>query len=133
MKSRIEQVFADRRLELGPRPAPTSPWSHWRLTRDDEGVAWLIFDKQGASANTLSAEVLVELDAILAELEHQPPKGLVLRSAKPSGFIAGADIAEFENAKDATAVEKDIARAHAVVDRLEHLKFPTLAVVHGYA
>ncbi len=30
------------------------------------------------------------------------------------------------------AVETQIARAHAVVDRLEAVKFPTVAVIHGF-
>jgi 3-hydroxyacyl-CoA dehydrogenase/enoyl-CoA hydratase/3-hydroxybutyryl-CoA epimerase len=132
MQSTFETVFAAKRLELGPEPAGAGPWSHWRLTRDEEGTAWLILDKKGASANTLGSDVLVEFEAVLTELERQPPKGLVLRSGKASGFIAGADITEFETIKDAALFEKELARAHALLDRLERLHFPTLAVIHGF-
>src|SRR5262249_36756271 len=76
---------------------------HWRLARDEDAVAWLALDKAGTSANTLSEEVLAELDQVLAELEREPPKGLVLRSAKPAGFIAGADIGEFRGMTDVVA------------------------------
>ena len=61
---------------------------------DADGVAWLTLDKAGASANSLSREVMEELDAMLAELERAPPKALIVTSAK-RGFIAGADIKEF--------------------------------------
>ena len=74
------------------RPAPIS---NFRLTHDGDGIAWLLFDRAGASANTLSADVLNEFDYVLAALENQRPAGIVIRSAKPSGFIAGADVNEF--------------------------------------
>ena len=65
-------------------------YRHWKLDRDTDGIAWLSFDKAGTSTNTLSADVFEELRAMLAELATAPPKGLVIRSAKENGFIAGA-------------------------------------------
>ena len=135
MHSKIMDVLADRVLELGPRntePPEQDVYRHFRLTRDADGIAWLLFDRAGASANTLSADVLEEFDAVLAALEVHRPAGLVLRSAKTSGFIAGADVNEFRGATDARLVETGIGRAHAVIDRLEALKIPTVAVIHGF-
>ncbi len=125
-------LLGDRVLELGPRPGPDSPYRQFRLTRDVDGIAWLLFDRAGASANTLSADLLEELELVLAALETQRPTGLVIRSAKPSGFIAGADVNEFRGAADPWPVEIAIGRAHAVIDRLEGLKIPTVAVIHGF-
>src|SRR5262245_27965715 len=137
-------ILGPRNLELGPlasRPGAPPPmeeggegakWRHWKLALDDAGIAWLAIDKAGASANTLSEEVLTEPNDVLAQLEGAPPKGVVLRSAKPSGLIAGADIGEFRPMVDAAAVEARLTQAHAVVDRLDQLKVPTVAVVHGY-
>jgi 3-hydroxyacyl-CoA dehydrogenase / enoyl-CoA hydratase / 3-hydroxybutyryl-CoA epimerase len=125
-------VLADRVLELGPGPEAPSPYRHFRLTRDADGVAWLLFDRADTSANTLSADVLTELDSVLAGLESKRPTGLVIRSAKVSGFIAGADVNEFRGATDPHAVETAIGQAHAVIDRLEALKFPTVGVIHGF-
>ncbi|TAK49700.1 MAG: fatty-acid oxidation protein subunit alpha [Xanthobacteraceae bacterium] len=132
MDSKVFKVFANRALELGPPPSDQGPWQHWRLTLDDDGIAWLLIDRREASANTLSAEVLTELDAVLATIEGNPPKGLVIRSAKTSGFIAGADVTMFRGMTDAAAVAAAIGRAHAVIDRLEALRFPTVAVIHGF-
>jgi 3-hydroxyacyl-CoA dehydrogenase/enoyl-CoA hydratase/3-hydroxybutyryl-CoA epimerase len=132
MESHILDVLADRVLELGPKPAANGPYRHFKLTRDADGVAWLLFDREGASANSLSADVLAEFDTVLAGLENERPAGLVIRSAKTSGFIAGADVNEFRGATDAAVVETQIARAHAVIDRLEAVKFPTVAVIHGF-
>ena len=56
--------------------APTRDWS---IERDAEGIAWLTFDKAGASTNTLSAEALEALRAILRELS-----GATGRAGEPS-------------------------------------------------
>ena len=125
-------VLADRVLELGPKPDTGGPYRNFKLTRDADGIAWLLFDRENASANTLSSDVMEEFDAVLAALESQRPTGIVIRSAKPSGFIAGADVNEFRGATDPRAVETQIGRAHAVIDRLEGLKIPTVAVIHGF-
>src|SRR6202035_5152210 len=119
MESRIMDALGDRVLELGPKPEASGPYRHFKLTRDTDGIAWLLFDREGAGANTLSADVMAEFDAVLTALESQRPTGLVIRSAKPSGFIAGADVNEFRGATDPQAVETSIGRAHAVIDRLE--------------
>ncbi|MFZ2160106.1 MAG: 3-hydroxyacyl-CoA dehydrogenase NAD-binding domain-containing protein [Bradyrhizobium sp.] len=132
MDSRIMNLLGDRVLELGPAPDATSPYRNFKLTRDADGIAWLLFDREGASANTLSADLIEELESVLAALESQRPAGLVIRSAKKSGFIAGADVNEFRGATDPWPVEIAIGRAHAVIDRLEALKIPTVAVVHGF-
>ncbi|MBI5261110.1 MAG: enoyl-CoA hydratase/isomerase family protein [Bradyrhizobium sp.] len=132
MDSRIMHVLGDRVLELGPALQPGGPYRNFKLTRDEDGIAWLLFDREGASANTLSAEVMQEFNAVLASLEAERPAGLVIRSAKPSGFIAGADVNEFRGADDPGMVEAAIRDAHAVIDRLEALRLPTVAVIHGF-
>src|ERR1700682_3421908 len=132
MDSAIMDVLGDRVLELGPTPDASGPYKNFKLTRDADGIAWLLFDRDGASANTLSADLIEELDRVLAELEGQRPSGLVIRSAKKSGFIAGADVNEFRGVTDPRAVETQIGRAHAVIDRLEALRIPTVAVIHGF-
>jgi 3-hydroxyacyl-CoA dehydrogenase / enoyl-CoA hydratase / 3-hydroxybutyryl-CoA epimerase len=131
--AKVWDTLVPRNLELGPPAAGgQGTWKHWKLTRDDDGVAWLILDKQGASANTLSEDVVTEFADVLGDLERNLPKGLVLRSGKPSGFIAGADIGEFLGMTDAAEIEARLTRAHVVVDCLDKLGAPTVAVVHGY-
>ena len=76
-------------------------YQHWKLETDGDNIVWLSFDKKGASANVLSADVMAELDQIFDELRANNPRGLIIRSAKDSGFIAGADVEEFTRIKDA--------------------------------
>jgi 3-hydroxyacyl-CoA dehydrogenase / enoyl-CoA hydratase / 3-hydroxybutyryl-CoA epimerase len=105
----------------------------WKLERDAEGIAWLSFDKPNTSANVLSAAVLAELNEHLATFEREPPRGLVLISAKKSGFIAGADIREFTGIRDETSGYTLIRRGQQVFDRLEALSCPSVAAIHGFA
>ena len=105
---------------------------HWRLDTDREGIVWLSFDKADASANVLSAGAMAELDAILDELQARSPRGLVIRSAKESGFIAGADIEEFTRLKDADGAMRMVKRGWDLYSKLAALPFPTLALVNGF-
>jgi 3-hydroxyacyl-CoA dehydrogenase/enoyl-CoA hydratase/3-hydroxybutyryl-CoA epimerase len=128
-------ILGDRNLELGPFTAGepnAGPWQHWRLRSDEDNIAWLLFDKKDASANTLDEATLTELNAVLDKVEQERPRGLVIRSAKPSGFIAGADIAQFRNATDPAAIETMLTKGHAVLDRLDNLPLPVIAVIHGF-
>jgi 3-hydroxyacyl-CoA dehydrogenase / enoyl-CoA hydratase / 3-hydroxybutyryl-CoA epimerase len=131
----VLDVFRTRALELGPFAAgeqDSGPWTHWRMRADGDNVAWLLIDKKDTSTNILSEEVLTELDAILNKVEQDRPRALVIRSAKQGGFIAGADISEFQGVTDSAKIEARIARGHAVLDRLDRLPLPTIAVIHGY-
>ena len=132
MDSRIMDVLGDRVLELGPKVVEAGPYRNFKLTHDGDGIAWLLFDRAGTSANTLSPDVMEELDLVLTALESQRPAGVVIRSAKTSGFIAGADVKEFQGAADSRLDTTGIDRAHKVIDRLEALKIPTVAVIHGF-
>ncbi|MGH8210448.1 MAG: enoyl-CoA hydratase-related protein, partial [Steroidobacteraceae bacterium] len=105
----------------------------WKSSTDDEGILWLTLDKPGTSANVLSSEVLIELDALLRPLQQSPPRAVVVLSAKKSGFIAGADIKEFTGITDAESGYRLIHGGQQVLDRLAALTCPTVAALHGFA
>lgn len=119
------------RLEIGGPVSKPGPGG-WSLMRRPDGIAWLVLDAPDLSTNRIDAPMLAALNDILAGLEANPPKGLVLRSAKRSGFMVGADIAQFRGVSDADLMATELAKLHAVFDRLEALPFPTVAVVHGH-
>src|SRR5688572_10479554 len=105
----------------------------WVLTTDDDGIACLSFDKPGTSTNVLSRDTLVELDTHLQALRAQSPRGLVIRSAKASGFIAGADVKEFVQLSSADQAYELVRAAQKILDNLEALPCPTVAIIHGFA
>ncbi|HEY9192346.1 MAG TPA: enoyl-CoA hydratase-related protein, partial [Methyloversatilis sp.] len=106
--------------------------NNWRLVRDAEGIAWLSFDRAGESVNTLSSSAMRELDEVLDMLDAAPPRGLVIQSGKASGFIAGADIAEFGQVSDAAGAHALVERGWTLFNRLAGVAYPTCALVRGF-
>ena len=107
-------------------------YTHWKLETDQDNIAWLHLDKADSSTNTLGREVIDELSAVLDELETDRPKGLVILSDKPAGFIAGADIQEFTQIENVEQAREVIRRGQGVINRIERFRFPTVALIHGF-
>jgi 3-hydroxyacyl-CoA dehydrogenase / enoyl-CoA hydratase / 3-hydroxybutyryl-CoA epimerase len=105
----------------------------WKMDRDAEGIAWLTLDKPGTSANVLSRSVLTQLGELLQTLAAEMPRAVIVRSAKKSGFVAGADIKEFTGLRNASEAYSLIRAGQQVLDRLAALPCPTVAAVHGFA
>jgi 3-hydroxyacyl-CoA dehydrogenase/enoyl-CoA hydratase/3-hydroxybutyryl-CoA epimerase len=123
-----------------PIPVPANEaapgWTHWRFDVDLEGIGHLVIDTQGASVNTLGREALSELERIIEHAEALIASGalvgLVISSGKDSGFIAGADIAEFDAMSDPAILPDALKSAHALFRRIEVLKVPVVAAIHGF-
>ncbi len=110
-------------------------YRNWKLERDADaegGIAWAILDTADSSTNTLGAEVMAELVAILDECDRNPPKGLIFTSAKEAGFIAGANIEEFTSADTPEKARVIIQRGWDAYNRLAAVRYPTLALVRGH-
>ena len=106
--------------------------NHWNLSRDDKGILWLLLDKKESSTNVLSGEVLEQLDAHLDDIKKDLPTAVILRSAKSSGFIAGADINEFLDITNQAEALALIRRGQRIFDKVESLPCPTIAVIEGF-
>jgi methylglutaconyl-CoA hydratase len=105
-----------------------------RIERDARGLATLILDRP-AERNALSAELIGLLTQTLTELAREPDLRVVLLTGSGSAFCAGADIGEMR-AAGAAAPERNVADAQrlvALLDRLERMPQPTVAVVNGAA
>lgn len=127
----VWKVLERRNMEFGP-PGETQKFTNWRYAKDDGGIVWLVLDREGESTNTISEAVLTELDTVLSQIQGMDAKGLVIRSAKKNGFVAGADLRDFRGVTDAGEVEKRMRRAHEIIDRLAGLSIPTIAIIHGH-
>lgn len=99
---------------------------------DDTGVAWLGMDCADASVNRLSHDVLAELAAVLDHFDRHAPAGLVIHSLKSTGFIAGADIREFDALDSPDAVRQLISRGWDTFNRIAAVGYPTLALIRGH-
>ncbi|WP_043693537.1 3-hydroxyacyl-CoA dehydrogenase NAD-binding domain-containing protein [Luteibacter sp. 9133] len=106
-------------------------FKHWKTSVGDDGIVVLTFDREGSSANALSREVLDELDKLVERLTIEGPRGVVIHSAKPSGFAVGADIREFVEYAHTGTVLENIENGQRVFDNLARLPCPTVAAIHG--
>ncbi|HET7827235.1 MAG TPA: fatty acid oxidation complex subunit alpha FadJ [Anaeromyxobacter sp.] len=111
--------------------APTHALTNFRVeTRN--GVATLLLDVPGERVNTLQPSVMLEFVELMKRLEKDPAvKAVVLASAKPDGFVAGAKIEMMQSAKDAASIEKLARDGQAVFDALERWPKPVVAAIHG--
>jgi enoyl-CoA hydratase/carnithine racemase len=95
--------------------------------------AWVTFDRPEAH----NAMTFAMYDRLVEHCEtvdaDDELKVMVLRGAGGRAFVAGTDIrqfAEFESAQDGLVYE---VRIDAVLDRLEAVRKPTIALVDGFA
>jgi 3-hydroxyacyl-CoA dehydrogenase/enoyl-CoA hydratase/3-hydroxybutyryl-CoA epimerase len=105
----------------------------WSLDVDADRIAWLTCDMPGSSTNVLSAVVIQDLAAALTQVAAQKPVGLVVCSAKRSGFIAGADIKEFVDIRTPEEGYALVRAGQTVFDQLDALPFPSVAAIQGFA
>ncbi len=115
---------------LAGHPAPAGAPAFSREL-DADGIAWLIFDQPGSSANLWSEPTLRQFIWHVEQIERSPTvRALVIRSAKPNIFIAGADLKSLRRLCPAR-LEQLIWLGQAAFDRLARLRVPKVALIHG--
>jgi len=109
-------------------------YKHWKFETDSDRIAWIYFDKQGTSVNTIDRAVMDELSAILDVISRDKSQfsGLIMASAKKSGFIAGADISQFDQFKDIDEAFSLLRQGQHIIDRVEALDIPSVAMIDGF-
>jgi 3-hydroxyacyl-CoA dehydrogenase/enoyl-CoA hydratase/3-hydroxybutyryl-CoA epimerase len=123
----------DAKPSLGPaQTAPASPTIRRQL-RDDQ-ICVLTFDRPSSAANIFDRATLAELAEHLEYIAGVSQlKGLIIVSAKPSIFIAGADLNMLSQAASAADARELIELGQNVMNRLAALSMPTVAAIHGAA
>ncbi len=119
-----------------PEEANIDQLKDWHFEIDFEGIAWAVFDREGEKMNTLGRRPTEELMAIVSKVEDAADKGdvrgLVIISGKDSNFIAGADIREFDDMAADAVVEEALKATISLFDRIEKLRVPVVAAIHGF-
>jgi 3-hydroxyacyl-CoA dehydrogenase / enoyl-CoA hydratase / 3-hydroxybutyryl-CoA epimerase len=105
----------------------------WSLNVDLDRVAWLVCDTPGTSTNVLSAPVLRDLATQLDDIARLEPAGVVIRSGKANGFVAGADIKEFLTIRTPAEAYELVRAGQSVLQRIADLPCPSVAALHGFA
>jgi 3-hydroxyacyl-CoA dehydrogenase/enoyl-CoA hydratase/3-hydroxybutyryl-CoA epimerase len=105
---------------------------HFRLSVEPDGLAILTFDSPGEKVNKYSTPVMAELEGLLDSLaKRSDVKALLLVSAKPDIFIAGADVKEIAGVSDPEAIANGVRKGQEIFGKLANLPFPTVAAIDG--
>lgn len=101
-----------------------------------DSIATLTLDQADSKVNVLNRALLQELaDAVAPLASRSDLRGLILLSAKPGIFVAGADLKELANATgpDHPPTREFIELGLRVLYAIEDLPFPTVACIDGAA
>lgn len=113
--------------------ASTADYRFSRLAIDAAGIAVWTLDYPGAPINKLSDDVWNEIEALTDRFTADAGiAAVVVASAKPNVFLAGADIEELRSVTADEALAMSV-RAHRVLGKLEGCGKPVVAAVDGAA
>ncbi|MDQ4080782.1 MAG: enoyl-CoA hydratase-related protein, partial [Gemmatimonadota bacterium] len=103
------------------------------LTIDvEDGVVIVTMDLPNEPVNKLNQAVKEDFIELIRRLDGDASvQAAVLISGKPDTFIAGADIEEFLEVKTAEDAERLSLDGQSLLDKLEGLRTPVVAAIHG--
>ena len=102
-----------------------------RLEQQD-GIAIVTIDLPDEPVNKVTAGLRVEFAELFGRIESDTTvQGVVLMSGKPDTWIAGADIDELLSTHSVTDAESLSRGGQALLARLESLRVPVVAAIHG--
>ncbi len=104
-----------------------------KLEKIRQDIVLLTLDMPGKGANVLTVEVWSDLSRACAELESDPPAGVILFSAKPAIFVAGADLVRISQTLDwpDTEIIRFCEEGRAIMRTFSRIPSVTVAAVHG--
>jgi 3-hydroxyacyl-CoA dehydrogenase/enoyl-CoA hydratase/3-hydroxybutyryl-CoA epimerase len=115
-------------VETAPRTAQA-----FRIEREgDLAVVW--FDLPGEKVNKFSSTVMMEFATVVDTMEKSADiRKIILASAKPSIFIAGADVSEFSKATSPEQAKEYTRFGQQTFHRWSKLPQVTVAAINGAA
>ncbi|CAF4906571.1 unnamed protein product, partial [Rotaria sp. Silwood1] len=97
-----------------------------------DGIAVVLFNQENSKVNTLSRGMMDEFVPLFNQLQNDDKvKGIVVMSAKPGSFIAGADINMLESAKNRDELFKISRHGQDVMNQIEQSRKPIVAAISG--
>ncbi len=101
---------------------------HLELTA--EHLAVITFDHPDKSVNIFDETTLHELEIALRAVKKLKPQGLLFVSAKPTVFIAGADLQSLRSAQG-DDLQNLVESGQRIFNQIDELPIPTIAAIHG--
>jgi 3-hydroxyacyl-CoA dehydrogenase/enoyl-CoA hydratase/3-hydroxybutyryl-CoA epimerase len=103
-----------------------------RVDQQPDGSAVLWLDVPERKVNVLNRRVFADLDTALTCVAAEPAiTVLIIRSAKTSGFLAGADLHEFAQVQIPPEAAALAELGQTQFAKLSNLPVPVISVIHG--
>jgi 3-hydroxyacyl-CoA dehydrogenase/enoyl-CoA hydratase/3-hydroxybutyryl-CoA epimerase len=102
-----------------------------RVEEREGDVLAIVLDRPDSKVNLIDEEWLAEMTAAVDRAERERPRGLVLLSAKPGNFIAGADVSLIASLESEEEARSKAELGQRLLDRIDDLPFLTVAAIGG--
>ena len=123
--------MSDKKTEIRDNiTPPPADLQNVRLETSEDGIAVITFDHPDKAANIFDIQTLVELEKQVDTLSTSLARGVIFISAKPSIFIAGADLNTLGTAKG-DELRDLIEKGQMIFTKIAALEMPTVAAIHG--
>ncbi len=101
--------------------------------KEIDNIGIIEIDQPDSKVNTLTTELMKELEGVIYGISGSKIEGLIIASRKKDVFIAGADIKEIEGITNFVEARSKSKEGQAILNKLENLDIPTLAAINGAA
>ena len=123
MNATVDEAATRIEQSSSPNVAPSVV-----LQTEEDGIAFIRFDRADSSANVFDTATLRQLATIVNELDQRPLRGVIFVTSKPAVFIAGADLKELAGAQDRAGL---VELGQQIFTRIAALRCVTVAAIHG--
>jgi len=96
-------------------------------------IARIVVDRPTDHVNAIDPPMIAALANAIDDARAARPRGLIIVSAKPDQFVAGADLTMLSNWRSADEISRASREIQRIFNDLAALPFPTVAAINGSA
>jgi 3-hydroxyacyl-CoA dehydrogenase / enoyl-CoA hydratase / 3-hydroxybutyryl-CoA epimerase len=96
-------------------------------------IARIVIDRPTDNVNAIDPPMIAALANAIDDARAARPRGLIIVSAKPDQFVAGADLTMLSNWPSAAEISQASREIQRIFNDLAALPFPTVAAINGSA
>ena len=100
---------------------------------ENDDIGRIVIDRPTDSVNAIDLPMIAALRNAIDDARAARPRGLVVMSAKPDQFVAGADLAMLGRWPSAADITRASHEIQGIFNDLAALPFPTVAAINGSA
>jgi len=124
---------SDVTTRIVPPPVDVSTIAPAGARYEDGDIGRIVVDRPTDHVNAIDPPLIAALGRAIADARKARPRGLVIASAKPDQFVAGADLTMLASWPSAAEISQASREIQRIFGELAALPFPTVAAINGSA